>query len=58
MTATIAVARVGALGPIFAAVTVKDPAGVSVTEGQILFAEVPAPGSVIDAATPSPAGGG
>jgi type II secretory pathway pseudopilin PulG len=58
MTATIAVARVGPLGPIFAAVTVKDPAGVSVTERQILFAEVPAPGSVINAATPSPAAGG
>jgi Tfp pilus assembly protein PilV len=58
MTATIAVAQAGAAGTITAAVTVTDPTGVSATESQILFAEVPAPGSVIDAATPSPAPGG
>lgn len=58
MTATIAVAQTVASGPISAAVTVTDSTGVSVTERQIMFAEVPAPGSVIDAATPSPAPGG
>jgi hypothetical protein len=58
LTATIAVAQTGASGPIFALVSVTDPAGVSVTEKRIMFAEAPAPGSVIDAATPSPAPGG
>jgi hypothetical protein len=38
-------------------VTVTDANGESVTEQQTLYFEAPAPGSVIDQATPTPAAG-
>lgn len=58
LTATIGVALSGPSGPVVASVTVADPNGESVTEQQTLFVEAPAPGSVIEQATPTPAAGG
>jgi type II secretory pathway pseudopilin PulG len=58
LTATIGVSQAAPNAPVVASVTVQDPNGESVTEGQTLFVEAPAPGSVIDEATSAPAGGG
>jgi type II secretory pathway pseudopilin PulG len=57
LTATIGVAQSGPSAPVIASVTVTDANGESVTEQQTLYFEAPAPGSVIDQATPTPAAG-
>jgi Tfp pilus assembly protein PilV len=55
LTVAVAVSRGGAAVPIVADVTVTDANGVSASERQQLYAEAPAPGSVIDQPSPSPA---
>lgn len=55
LTATVSVSRAAnSTTPVVATVTVSEDGGASVTETQALFVEAPAPGSVIDAATPTP----
>jgi Tfp pilus assembly protein PilV len=55
LSTTVSVVQASASTPPVATVTVADPSGAGVTLRQALFAEAPAPGSVVDQSSPTPA---
>jgi prepilin-type N-terminal cleavage/methylation domain-containing protein len=55
LTIAVAIAPSGASTPSVARVTVSDASGDVVTEDRPLYDEAPAPGSVVDQPSPSPA---
>jgi prepilin-type N-terminal cleavage/methylation domain-containing protein len=55
LTISVAIAPGGASAPSIARVTVSDASGDAVTEEHPLYDEAPAPGSVVDQPSPSPA---
>jgi prepilin-type N-terminal cleavage/methylation domain-containing protein len=56
LTIAVAIAPSGPSAPSVARVTVSDANGDAVTEERPLYDEAPAPGSVVDQPSPSPAG--
>jgi prepilin-type N-terminal cleavage/methylation domain-containing protein len=55
LTVAVAIRPSGASAPSVASVTVSDARGESATEERPLYDEAPAPGSIVDQTSPSPA---